>query len=86
MQGVFKRQNTNQWEWDAARSVARSHEDAGSWTGTAPQPAPPAPENTPAQRPTIENAATRYKAEFSEHAAFATQKKYRLMLDKQRVR
>jgi integrase/recombinase XerD len=82
LQGVFRRQNTNQWEWDAARSIARSHEDAGSWGGSPPQPTPPAPENPPGNRTTVETACTRYLAEFSEHAALATQKKYRLMLNK----
>jgi len=83
LQGTFKRQNTGKWEWDDAKPVALSYENAGNWTGARPEPAaPPAAEPASAKRFPIERAIKTYLAEFSEHAAFATQKKYRLMLNK----
>lgn len=83
LQGTFKRQNTGKWEWDAAKAVALSYEAAGNWSGikpeAIPQPAPGEPAAT--HRVAIDRAVKTYLTEFSEHAAFATQKKYRLMLN-----
>jgi len=83
LQGTFKRQNTGKWEWDDARPLIPTYERAKSW-GAAPAPEPPPPNNAPAVDPKgtpIEKAVKTYLAEFGEHAAFATQKKYRLMLN-----
>jgi hypothetical protein len=78
LQGTFKRQNTGKWEWDDAKPVAMSYDAAGNWTGAKPEPVPqPAPaEPASSRRVPIERAIKTYLAEFSEHAAFATQKKY----------
>jgi integrase len=84
LRGTFKRQNTGRWEWDAAKAAAVSYETAGNWTCVRPEPPPPAVEVATAasQRIAIDKAIKAFSAEFQEHAAFATQKKYRLMLNK----
>jgi integrase len=84
LQGTFKRQNTGKWEWDDAKSVALSYESAGNWSGIKPEtvPQPASREPASAHRVPIARAVKTYLAEFSEHAAYATQKKYRLMLNK----
>ena len=83
LQGAFKRQNIGQWEWESARIVAFSYEQAKNWSGTIPEPTQPLLNQTPDHnRATIEKAIKTYLAEFGEHAALATQKKYRLMLNK----
>ena len=85
LQGTFKRQNTGRWQWADARPVAISYEQAKSWSVTVSEPlqsnSNPS-DGTQANRTTIERAVKTYLAEFGEHAAFATQKKYRLMLNK----
>jgi integrase len=87
LQEVFKRQNTGRWQWEDARPLAISYEQAGDWERQV-SPALPAPQNERSQRSelttrkTIDSAVKTYLAEFGEHAAFATQKKYRLMLNK----
>jgi integrase/recombinase XerD len=81
--GTFKRQNTGKWQWDDARPLILTYEQGKNW-GTAPTPEPQ-PKSVPAAEPkgtTIEKAVKAFLAEFGEHAAFATQKKYRLMLKK----
>jgi integrase/recombinase XerD len=77
----FCRQSTGQWDWSDAKAIARQWEAAKSW---ANEPVPPAPNTTSlaAKRTTIAHAVEAFRNEFQEHAAFATQKKYRLMLNK----
>jgi len=53
----------------------------GSRQATEALPPAPAPETGP-KRATIEHAVKGFRNEFQEHAALATQKKYRLMLNK----
>src|SRR6266404_7453785 len=78
----FRRKNTWQTEWPAAKAVATTWQQAGSWDGEVPQPAPEPPAlDTPA-RVTIERSVKSFLAEFQETAATATQKKYRLLLSK----
>jgi site-specific recombinase XerD len=83
---MFKRRNTERLIWDEAKVVVRVWEEAGTWDGavkivhSAVQvPAPIAPDNS---RVTIERAVDAFTAEFQEHAAANTQKKYRLLLAK----
>ena len=82
----FKRKNTERTGWDEAKALARVWEDAGSWDGPAKLQAPqPTIPDAPAQdtsRTTIERAIKAFTAEHQEHAASATQKKYRLLLAK----
>src|ERR1039458_1576066 len=82
LHGNAKRQNTGRWEWDAARGVAERFRAAGSWSGSSPESvqavAPPKSDS----RITIERAIKAFTAEFEEHAAPNTQKKYRILLGK----
>lgn len=88
--GRFSRRNTRQTDWRQAEAVAREWEQAGSWDGAPASPAPPAPipevaVQTPALdagRVTVERAIVAFTADFQEHLASNTQKKYRLLLKK----
>jgi hypothetical protein len=85
--GSFKRKNTERTAWDEAKALVRTWEDADSWDRQAKieQPAPPVTAPAPAKAPegvTIERAINAFKAEFQEHAAQNTQKKYGLLLKK----
>jgi integrase len=88
--GQFKRKNTECTAWDEAKALTRTWEDADSWDGPAKveKPAAPVPVPTPAPAPaapegiTVERAINTFKAEFQEHAAANTQKKYGLLLKK----
>jgi integrase len=85
LQGTFKRKNTSQWGWDGAHAVSISYEEAGNWSRPdhTDQPHPTTVPATPDQNhTTIEHSVNVFMAEFAEHAAYATQKKYRLMLKK----
>jgi integrase len=84
LQGKFNRRQTGQTDWDAAKALAAAWERAGSWNGEVSQPEL-LPEPTRNKRTTLEKAIKAFLAEFEEHAAFATQKKYRLMLTKLRA-
>ena len=79
LSGKFKRRYTGKTNWDDAKAVAAEWEKAGSWDGevTAPEPLP-----QPAQphRVTIARAVKTFLAELHETLAFATHKKYRLLL------
>ena len=87
LQGTFKRENTGRWQWEDARPLAISYEQAGNWESQV-SPAMPAHQNERSDRSelttrkSIDSAVKTYLSEFGEHAAFATQKKYRLMLNK----
>jgi site-specific recombinase XerD len=79
----FRRQNTGRRQWDEAKAVAREMETAGKWEGTlSPIPVPQPTEPTWYPRVTIERATKALTAEFEEHAAPNTQKKYRILLAK----
>jgi integrase len=73
----FRRQSTAQWEWPQAHTILRQYETVDSWTGQKPILPLPEPER---RRTTIEHAVKTFLTELEEHAAFATQKKYRLVL------
>jgi site-specific recombinase XerD len=83
LKGKFKRKSTERSDWTEARSIAAVWEQAGSW-GDAPKPADPAPVAAAASdgRITIERAIKAYTAEFETHAAWNTQRNYRLQLAK----
>ena len=79
---TFRRQSTGRWEWNQAKAIVEQFEKAGNWGGTpaVPASAPAEPPSPP--RVTIERAITAFTAEFEEHAAPNTQKKYHILLDK----
>ena len=75
----FRRESTGKWEWDDARAVAAGVEAAGSWgVDIIPRPEP-LPEAGPHRCP-IAEATKSFLAELQETAAFATHKKYRLLM------
>lgn len=82
----FKRKNTECTGWDEAKTLARVWQDSDSWDGPAmvPERQPPVPDAPApdAGRITVERAIQAFTAEYQEHAASATQKKYRLLLAK----
>ncbi|MGB6946126.1 MAG: tyrosine-type recombinase/integrase [Bryobacteraceae bacterium] len=81
---TFRRQSTGRWQWEEARAVAAQLEKAGKWDGSTPLPSNPT--EAPSQpRVAIERAIKAYTAEYEEHAALNTQKKYRLLLAKLRT-
>jgi len=57
LQGTFKRQSSNNWEWDQARSIALHLEHAGTWTGRVKPPTPPFAPEAPRQQTRITIAA-----------------------------
>ena len=79
--GKFSRKQTGKALWDEAKAVAAEWEKAGSWTGvvTVPEPLPEAPKS---RRIPVERAVKAFLDEYKETAAFATHKKYRLLLTK----
>jgi integrase len=87
---TFKRKNTECTAWDEASTVAQAWEAANSWDATATihAPAPLAPVSTSDKpeaqtgRVSIARAIQVFTAEFQEHAAPNTQKKYGLLLKK----
>jgi integrase/recombinase XerD len=78
----YRRQSTGKWEWEDAKTVIAPLEANGSWTGEVTPKPEPIPEKPAPHRKPIDQAATAFQSEFAEHAALATQKKYRLMLNK----
>jgi len=75
----FRRQSTGKWEWVEAREIAAGLELAGSWDREiVPRPAP-LPEHTDHRYP-IPQATKAFLDELRETAAFATHKKYRLLM------
>src|ERR1019366_775990 len=79
--GKFSRKQTGKALWEEAKSVAAEWEKAGSWDGKV-NPPEPLPEPPQPHRVTAERAVTAFLAELNETAAFATHKKYRLLLTK----
>lgn len=86
--GKFKRKYTGKSDWDKARAAAAEWEKAGAWDAQGPPPPnlssllPSTSEREPEMRVTLERAIRAFIAEFEEHAAVNTQKKYRLLLIK----
>jgi hypothetical protein len=54
--GIFKRQNTGEWEWSRAQTVGEEWTTAGSWDQTPAPAAQPEPEPTKPTRTRIEDA------------------------------
>jgi integrase len=81
LSGKFSRKQTGKAHWDEAKTVAAEWEKTGSWSGEVTV-AEPLPEPTGPQRIPVERAVTAFLAELQETAAFATHKKYRLLLTK----
>jgi len=79
--GKFNRRQTGQTGWDGAKAITAEWVKNGSWTGEVTVPEP-LPEPTNSHRVTIENAVKAFLKELKETAAFATHKKYRLLLKK----
>jgi site-specific recombinase XerD len=76
----FRRRSTERSSWEDARAVADHLQKAGNWEGKLPDPLPAKPLQS--NRVTIQKAIQTFSAEFSEHAAPNTQKKYTLLLNK----
>jgi hypothetical protein len=76
----FKRRDTGRPTWEQARAVVAHWERAGSWDEEIPAPQPPPAVEPNGKRITIERATKAFLAELRETAAFATHKKYRLLL------
>lgn len=80
--GKYRRKYTGTTDWAEARVVAAEWEKAGYWGGEIPTPVSVAVPQAPAPtRITIERAVKAFLAELHESAAWATHKKYRLLLD-----
>jgi site-specific recombinase XerD len=79
----FRRRSTGRWQWDEAKSLVLKLEKAAAWAAaSACPPVAPPTEPAPPSRVTIERAIKAFTAEFEEHAAPNTQKKYRILLAK----
>jgi integrase len=76
---TFRRESTGKWEWDDAREVAAGIEAAGSWGGKIVPKTEPLPEAAP-HRCQITEASRAFLEELQQTAAFATHKKYRLLM------
>ena len=79
--GKFNRKQTGATQWEQAKAIADEWVKAGSWDGET-LPPEPLPEPAQARRVTIERAVKAFLDELQETAAFATHKKYRLLLTK----
>jgi site-specific recombinase XerD len=82
LHGNPKRQNTGCWEWEPARTIAAHFDAQGSWSGSRAEPPQQVVQPEAPPRITIERAIKGFTAEFEEHAAPNTQKKYRILLGK----
>jgi integrase len=80
LSGISRRQTTGKWEWDDAKAIAAVWDAAGTWGNVDPTPpAAPISEAGP-KRTKITDACKLFLDELSETAAFATHKKYRLLM------
>lgn len=82
LRGKFRRRCTGRSAWDEARVVASEWEKTGSWENELALPAlvPPPADALQPGRMAIARAAEIFLSELRESAAFATRKKYRLLL------
>jgi integrase len=81
--GKFSRKYTGCADWAEAKAIAAAWEKAKSWDSEVTVPVT-VPGQQPDTRPrtTIERATKTFLDELREHAAWATHKKYRLLLKK----
>jgi len=80
LSGISRRETTGRWEWDDAKAIAAAWDAAGTWGKADPTPAVPPPPEAKANRTTIADACKLFLDELAETAAFATHKKYRLLM------
>jgi integrase len=78
---IFNRRQTGETDWERARGVADALQKVGSWDGEIAPPPQPLPQQSP-HRITVSSATKAFLDELKETAAFATHKKYRLLLAK----
>jgi integrase len=77
LHGTFRRQNTGEWEWDAAKAIAARWDATGAWT-TNPQPKPATPESATPDRIALADAIKVYLSNREgAKIAPATLRKYR---------
>ncbi|HEY2382348.1 MAG TPA: tyrosine-type recombinase/integrase [Terriglobia bacterium] len=81
LKGKFKRRYTGRSDWNEAKAVAYEWEKAGSWERDVPVPVIVTETTSDSKRTTIDRAVKTFLDELRESAAFATHKKYRLLLD-----
>ena len=75
----FNRRQTGETDWERARAVADACQKTGSWDGEITPPPQPLPEPSP-HRVNVSTATKTFLDELQETAAFATHKKYRLLM------
>jgi len=75
----FNRRQTGETDWERARAVADACQKTGSWDGEIIPPPQPLPEPSP-HRVAVSTATQTFLDELQETAAFATHKKYRLLM------
>jgi integrase len=77
----FNRRQTGETDWERARAVADALQKAGSWDREIAPPPQAFPQQSP-HRVAVSSATQAFLDELKETAAFATHKKYRLLLAK----
>ncbi len=75
----FNRRQTGETDWERARAIADACQKAGSWDGEITPPPQPLPEPS-LHRVAVSTATKTFLDELQETAAFATHKKYRLLM------
>jgi integrase len=75
----FNRRQTGETDWERARAFADACQKAGSWDGEINPPPQPLPEPS-SHRVAVSTATKTFLDELQETAAFATHKKYRLLM------
>ena len=75
----FNRRQTGETDWERARAVADACQKTGSWDGEITPPPQPLPQPSP-HRVNVSTATKTFLDELQETAAFATHKKYRLLM------
>ena len=80
LQKHFRRHTSGLWEWEDARSLASQIEARGTWSELPGAVLAPIEAQAEEKRIRIEDATTHFLNELQETAAFATHKKYRLLL------
>src|SRR5437879_4773813 len=79
--GKYRRKYTGSTDWAEAKIVAAEWEKAGYWDGEIPALPVAVPQASAPTRITIDRAVKAFLDELRESAAWATHKKYRLLLD-----
>lgn len=75
----FNRRQTGETDWERARAVADACQKTDSWDGEITPPPQPIPEPS-SHRVAVSTATKTFLDELQETAAFATHKKYRLLM------